>query len=457
MNTELSREAQQPQYILHQIQYNTTTNYTPKPLLQEGAYLVEQVRNEDMWHNVEIKAEYNALKVLTSSRIITISTPPPQINLPDVTTNTIRDWHESPTPEEILALDDLEEFESTDLSSLFCTHSEYGSQYQRRKRSLPSNLKQSEAFDPDEPSKKFLRFDSGSLHRVIPQPHIQLSKSFIPPDFDAIQVYDRATPIYLPPHAAPSVPTTDDFGRRAWIIPARGFLPATWTEAGASSAVVLDPQQHDSSSLDMTTTGSTIKWSHFALKEFWKYLNTLRNLNNFGPLGISFQPAQNAALRLRMEKVKLASLSCSEAHRGLHSANVSSLRSSVSTDSQSGQSSLVSTTRSLSLSLRDCDYFKVYHDTKISMHLRHAFDIFTFRLGSNENENPIRLEQSGQSEQSEQSGWSGLTSPEGTDYSKVAKNFEGERKPKKKKPKYCLLRGAKLVLVDERSRGVLIA
>lgn len=52
----------QPQYIVHHIQYGTPSNFTQtvdKALLREGANLVQQVRTEKIWHNVEIKARYN--------------------------------------------------------------------------------------------------------------------------------------------------------------------------------------------------------------------------------------------------------------------------------------------------------------------------------------------------------------------------------------------------------------
>ncbi|KAH7879408.1 hypothetical protein F5879DRAFT_126827 [Lentinula edodes] len=451
-HAQLSYDAQhQPQYIVHHIQYGTPSNFTQtvnKALLQEGANLVKQVRTEEIWHNVEIKAGYHTPALIISSRIVTLSQPPPQATIyqaAPAVTKTLRDWLEPPTDEEIYALDDLEEFESTDLSGLLCITYDNGSQFQGKKRCLPLDSEHSEDFDQDKPSRKILRLDSDSLLRVIPQPHIQLSNSFIPPRFDAIQAYDRTQTIFLPPYTGPLPSTNDDFSRRAWIIPARGYLPSAWSESGASSAVVLDPEE-PGSSLEMTTTGSTIKWSHFALKEFWKYLNTLRDLKKLGSLGISFQPAQSASLRLRREKENLSSLGSPDAHQlqGLHVAE--SLSQSLQSSTPSGASS----------SLRDCDYFKVYHDAKISMHLRRALDLFTFRLGANE-EQSVHLEQFEKAEFFEQSRESGVTSSPSSVHSKETENPEGEGRPKRKKPKYCLLRGARLVLVDERSRGVLIA
>ncbi|KAF8829869.1 hypothetical protein HHX47_DHR2000065 [Lentinula edodes] len=401
-HAQLSYDAQhQPQYIVHHIQYGTPSNFTQtvnKALLQEGANLVKQVRTEEIWHNVEIKAGYHTPALIISSRIVTLSQPPPQATIyqaAPAVTKTLRDWLEPPTDEEIYALDDLEEFESTDLSGLLCITYDNGSQFQGKKRCLPLDSEHSEDFDQDKPS--------------------------------------------------PLPSTNDDFSRRAWIIPARGYLPSAWSESGASSAVVLDPEE-PGSSLEMTTTGSTIKWSHFALKEFWKYLNTLRDLKKLGSLGISFQPAQSASLRLRREKENLSSLGSPDAHQlqGLHVAE--SLSQSLQSSTPSGASS----------SLRDCDYFKVYHDAKISMHLRRALDLFTFRLGANE-EQSVHLEQFEKAEFFEQSRESGVTSSPSSVHSKETENPEGEGRPKRKKPKYCLLRGARLVLVDERSRGVLIA
>ncbi|KAJ3981552.1 hypothetical protein F5890DRAFT_1534938 [Lentinula detonsa] len=428
-----------PRCVVHQIQYGTTAATAAKVLLQEGANIVEQVRDGRIWHSVKVKVGYDSMKN-ASSRFLTISAPPPDIKFSQSArvADTVRNWAEPPTAEEIFALDDLEEFESTDLSNLFHKND---ARSQGTKRPTPLNPEYSEPLNQDEPHKKFLRLDNGSLHRIIPQPHTKLSKSLIPPDFNVIKAYDRTLPIYLHPHLSST--NDDNFGRRAWIIPARGFLPSAWTEAGASSAVVLDTQHPDlSHSLDRITIGPTIKWSHLALAEFWKYLNTLRDLNNLGSLGISFHPAQSASVRLEREKEKLALLDSSEMQPGLHPPYTTLPLSSVIVNLQSGQSSITSGTRPLSL--RDCDYFKVYHDSNISMHLRRALDLFTFRLDSEEEE------------QSEQSGEFGMTFPESSNSSGLTGKEEGGSM-RRKKPKYCLLRGARLVLVDDRSKGVLIA
>ncbi|KAJ3767915.1 hypothetical protein FB446DRAFT_848783 [Lentinula raphanica] len=441
-----------PRYVVHHFQYGTDsgTSTVTEKLLQEGADLLKEVRNEESWHTVKVKLGNIFGKLIVPSRLVTLSASPPDIpsprSLPIL--DSIKDWNEPPTAQELYALDSLEEFESTDLSSLFCSTigDRDESPFQGMKPTIPCDCLEP-LLDQGESSMKFLRLDTGPLHRVIPQPHIIVSKSYRPPVFDAIETYDRATPIYLPPHTASSFlssPNDNTFGRRAWIIPARGTLPPNWNEAGASSAVVLDDTKHAESSshslLDQTTTGQTIKWSHYALTEFWKFLNTLRDLNNLGSLGISFHPACPRRGEKKEEREKV-SWEASEMLPGLHTSDICSSRP-ANTSSRMGQTSSGSNTSSL----RDCDYFKVYHDSNVSMHLRRALDLFTFRLDSNDKDSP---EQSGQSE---------MTSTNHLERSNSLGSIgEGGQNTKRKKPKYCLLRGARLVLIDERSRGILIA
>ncbi|KAE9390069.1 hypothetical protein BT96DRAFT_926139 [Gymnopus androsaceus JB14] len=335
-------------FTVHRYGPANLTQTCAEALLREGELLLKQVF-EDKWHNVELQAGSNVQNAANAK-------------------------------EGNFSLEQLQEFENTNLSDLFVGQS------QSRGVKRPHSTEEVE----DE-LRKFPRSDTGSLQRVIPQPHIQLSETFPNPDFTKTKAYNRAPPIFIAPH---TVHSPDKFSRRAWIIPARGSLP--WN--AASSSMVLHPAGFQV--LAINATESMIQWSHAALASFWKYLIQLKNLNTLGPLSLSFHPSKTSLL-LKKEKSRAPS----------HAADVSV---SISQSSLGAQSSTLST-RSL---LRDSDYFKVYHDAQISMHVRSALDLFPF-----------------------------------VEEQPVASQEGAEAKPIKCRP----LKGARLVLVDERSNGLLIA
>ncbi|KAF9072495.1 hypothetical protein BDP27DRAFT_1418106 [Rhodocollybia butyracea] len=400
----------QPPYTVHQIQYGSTTNFfsqvVAENLLREGAHLLKELRNNDIWHDLKLPS--NPLKVPSTSQVFTFSLQPPKA--PRYTPDSIlKDWHEPPTTQEIISLEDLEEFESTDFSSI----SRHESQFQSRKRAR-TPIEETEIEVEPGPRKKVPRLDTGSLHHVIPQPHIQLSKSPVSPKFSAITTYSRALPIFIPPYT--SFPQCEDFDRLAWIIPVRGSLPLPWKQVGATSAVVLDPL--DSSSF--LEIADSIQWMHSTLQEFWKFLVALKDLKSLGALGISYRPAQSAALCQRTQKE----------NSGLRSP---SSRNSSQVRSQSEQSTALS--HSARLSLTELDYFKIYHDANVSMHLRHALDLF-------------RIDDQSEQSDTEESATVTISDLSGFPNSAVDSG----------KAQRCkVLRGARLVLVDDRSRGILVA
>ncbi|KAJ7594268.1 hypothetical protein C8J56DRAFT_1121616 [Mycena floridula] len=167
----------------------------------------------------------------------------------------IKEWGSPVEPDEIFALKDLEEFESTDLSHL-----------------LPENSKQLYLLPIDE---------------FIPTPHNILPKQVwlevkISPK---ISPY-TSIPIPIPPNDA-SVLNPPAFTRQTWIIPIRGNIP--WEHC--TPAVVLDP----STETDPMRTNSSglqpITWTQACLLEFWTFLLDLAKESSFGPIGISFHEA----------------------------------------------------------------------------------------------------------------------------------------------------------------------
>ncbi|KIK57789.1 hypothetical protein GYMLUDRAFT_61184 [Collybiopsis luxurians FD-317 M1] len=359
---------------------NVLTQAVAKALLDEGAHLVQQFRDHTLWHDVQARAIKNAVPSSESRMLsFTLSGLPPRVqgdleSAFSVSGAALKDWSEPPTANEIFCLDELEEFESSDFSGLLSIsrHSELSHRSNPDTASLsyaqleldsisgPGSLSKhsspvseaganSEGTVEDHSRKAFMednfRLWTGSLQHIIQRPHMLPPKSMMRLDFSATKSHIQHEPIYLPPFT--EFPDSDDYDRRAWIIPVRGLLPSTWTDLGASSAQVLDAEDSCSSPYLATVqrTKSTIYWSHAALKRFWTYLSTLRSSNDFGGLGVSFHPVPLGRLELESN---------------------SSVSLEPGSQSQSPSS------------LRDCDYFKVYHDALVSMHLRHALNLFTF-------------------------------------------------------------------------------
>ncbi|KAF5377052.1 hypothetical protein D9757_007749 [Collybiopsis confluens] len=381
-------------FVVHRYVSNEhiITQTVAQAFLKQGARILQQHQNRPKWHNVCLQPPLPAAESLPPPP------PPPQVA---VSSSQLKDW--PGLPDEIYNLDDLDEFQCWHSSTDPLPYSEPPipsacSQSQSDPHPLPQSAKRpiEEGETVNEPPRKSIRdtvlhADSSPLQRVIPQPHILVSKTMTKPDFLATKLYTRNEPVFLSPQAG--FDDSHRFSRRAWIVPIRGSFPSSWTELGASSALVLDPCD-PCSSCHLPTDHKikpVVRWSHTALIRFWEYLMRLRDLQSFGGLGISFHPAP--ADRRGSEP-------------------------------------------STSHSLKSCDYFKVYHDASISMHLRQALDLFAFA-------DPAGFEQQASGRVSER---------EGSESAGLTSGIEAEEMNQLR-----LLKGARLVLVDDRSRGVLIA
>nr|GAT51659.1 predicted protein [Mycena chlorophos] len=283
----------------------------------------------------------------------------------------IAEWDVSPSAEEMLSLVDLEEFENTDLESLF----------ESRKRSASP-----EDDDLDEPAYKRRKYDESSLRDVIPAPHILPSLPNLP-----IRQYNgpmnlRATPTPIPPHKLP-LPPTSPYTRRSWVIPIRGVSP--WRRFGLTTAQVLfDSSKTKPSKLPSPPApdSNEITWTPSALRSLWAFLRDMRKKNQLGPIGLSYNVAATTGSGYSQE------------------------------DYAYGQPQTVETSTAPSLAasmfegamrLHQIDHIKVYHDAMNSMGVRNVLY-----------------------------AWAYLP-PDG-----------GE--------KIRMLKGARFVLLDERSSGIII-
>ncbi|KAJ7628659.1 hypothetical protein FB45DRAFT_1079785 [Roridomyces roridus] len=277
---------------------------------------------------------------------------------------TLKDWDTD--FDDALNLDELEDFESTDLKFLLATV----------KRAYE---------EEDGPPSKRRKLDVASLRDIISQPHILPSILFsCVKKPDAIWEYSKTAPIPIAPHTLP-LPAPPPYSRRSWVIPVRGTPP--WKHT-TSAAVLLDstalPEPPD------PKNPNEITWTAPALSALWTFLRALREGNSIGPMGLSFHISPYYQSNSQKTYTEVSGMGAQP--------------QSVSDDP--GAVSLASSARRLTVPLTLVDHIKVYHEATDSMRFRTILDAWRFEVEGN---------------------------------------------------KIRPLKGARLALLDERSRGVLVS
>ncbi|KAJ2922598.1 hypothetical protein H1R20_g14503, partial [Candolleomyces eurysporus] len=337
--------------------------------------------------------------------------------LPEVTieeralTTELKEWGSPVEESEIWSIADLEEFQSTDFSRLLCEEP----QDSKKRPHSPEHEQQDIDSGPSKVKRR--KLDEGPLHGVIPRPHMLPSKLVDPAKIHTkTKPYKKTTPIILPPFTSP-LPEPSPHDRRAWIIPVRGIIP--WE--GSSPAETL--QEPDAKPIPPTPRSlEPVFWSHKALKNFWEWLQILRDGGKLGTLGISF----HAAARTKSGGL-LGSTSNGHGGAGAGTSSTWEARrqnwnwalaggaqrlTKDDTTTTGLADDIETTTRVQQPTLSTVDYIKVYHDAVMSMSLRSAFDAWSYEVRDDQG---VLVE------------------------------------------KIRVLQGAKLVLMDNLSRGILIS
>ncbi|KAK7019911.1 hypothetical protein R3P38DRAFT_3551540 [Favolaschia claudopus] len=161
----------------------------------------------------------------------------------------------------------------------------------------------------------------------------------------------------------------------------------------ATSAVIVLDGSKDPPEPPDPVTHDELTWTSAALRSFWAFLLILRDKHTVGPIGLSFNVTSNIVSYSQPSYTELSGMGAQPLFS--HASTAPSVISS----SHSG---------SVGLPLPLVDHIKVYHDATQSMQLRTVFDVWAFEFG------------------------------------------QGRRKMR-------LLKGARLVLLDERSKGVLVS
>lgn len=184
--------------------------------------------------------------------------------------------------------------------------------------------------------------------------------------------------------------------RSAWLVPIRGNLP--WDDCTpaiilASSHKLPCPSQK---------TSDPITWTHASLASFWAFLLNLRATCNVGPIGVSFHASRPPLPQVGSSHNTVSSV--------LGLGNQAAFESRATTTPRSTATPTPSSRPPLS----SVDHVKIYHKAPTAMYLRNALHVWAYQAEA---------------------------------------SIEHGEMPEKIR----LLKGARLVLVDERSKGILIS
>ncbi|KAH9829988.1 uncharacterized protein C8Q71DRAFT_385465 [Rhodofomes roseus] len=312
---------------------------------------------------------------------------------------------------ETFSLDKLNEFESTDFDRASRKAPAAQNQTHRRKAS--------DSAEGSSPRKKQrLGLPDISLHSAIPRPHFYFPPDDIlavpAPEIGLDRYLTKNPPFPIPPRTYYSMHKALDekYARTAWIVPIRGTPP--WQ--GCTPASVLEPGQASNRTMSEmfhprapenyapgNLPAGHIIWTHDALAAFWGFLLDVRSGGALGAISLSFNPAPPPQLES----------STSSAVGGRNAAG-----RAVSSDPSTARGSSSNAVQNTHPTLLGMDHFKIYHDTRYSMHLRRVLHAWSFEIRNSE----------------------------------AVEEIFGDALPS---TKIRLFKGARLVLLDGRSKGLL--
>jgi hypothetical protein len=185
------------------------------------------------------------------------------------------------------------------------------------------------------------------------------------------------------------------YGRCAWVVPVRGSLP--WE--GCSAGVVVKGEEE-------TEAREEVTWTSQSLNSFWTFLEALKDAGILGSIAISFHPAP-----ISWHSLQSASKSDTDGRKGgSEPIPITDSGTGTGSDTQQDESIIYRAP------LVAVDHIKVYHDVGYTMFVRNVLDAWSFK--------------------------------------EVASGNEGVTTVKRK---VRVLKGKRLVLVDSRSKGVLVS
>ncbi|KAG1819067.1 uncharacterized protein BJ212DRAFT_1479186 [Suillus subaureus] len=380
------------------------------------------------------------LFALKHDRLYQFSVSPPQVGTPAPRTHVLKDWGVPPGDEETLTLEALEEFIHPKLEAP-CARPTQKRPAPQDSRPDVRDSQSRQTTRPStyevclEPPTKRPRHDTASISNLIPQvliicsvylhpaydlqPHYVPGPSvgFRPLDSEHLRPYRKTQPSLIAPFdlASAKLFLSASCNRAAWLIPVRGVLP--WDDA--TCATILEPPQTpQGDDTPLLPSGpaplrdgiSRITWTHHSVVHFWQFLISIQQAENLGSISIGFHSAPSDTAFTLDSALGLTA--------GSGNRPVQPAQAGRSSDLSDGLSDQVRHAQ-----LEATDFIKVYHDTKYSFYLRNILDAYMYIPGetASEERHPADCE------------IAGLTT------------------------KIRLLRLARLVIVDDRSRAVLLS
>ncbi|EIW79707.1 hypothetical protein CONPUDRAFT_155102 [Coniophora puteana RWD-64-598 SS2] len=401
-------------------------------LRDEARKLVECVQDTDGWRSVFIASQDESPRFALRNAYQYVYDPPAiKYDSQRLGIENLKSWGEPPDADELVPMEDLEPFHSTDLRD---PEPPEASQPQIHAR---PTLELEDTSVLEERPLKRPRLDIEPLYDLIPQPHYHSipSGKYDPFNPERCPPFPKRPAVPVPPQTQEAVVAVleQPYARVAWVIPVRGDVPYEGaTEArlllapGAPASHPSLPTDHGAEdeydsvlpSAPDTDLGrdARITWTRAAVLDFWTFLLRMQQAKYTGPTAVSFHPASPDPMR-SLSLPPSASAFRSQSRWDDTSATISQVPSTE--ESESRAHDLTEAWRKTRL--QSADYVKVFHDAAYTRYLRNILDAYWFGAG-----------------------------------------HEGEPKPDdamdvdRPGPKIKPLRGARLALLDDRGRGLLV-
>ncbi|KAI0044227.1 hypothetical protein FA95DRAFT_1681363 [Auriscalpium vulgare] len=313
-------------------------------LVLRGRALASAGCESNGWTSVRPLKRFISIASSSTGRTYVFAQQPPRVQ-PSTVSPVIAQWGELPQPDEMLSIEDMVPFESSDF----------------RKLSLlidPPRQRPLESPSPEPRPAKRLKQNKRPLHSIIPLPHYHRSapSSFTASPSSPIVDYAEAPTVPVPPHSDATVANAlmSPYSRVTWVVPVRGMSP--WN--GATGASVDDSARLPKPCAPCTSSlfADGLCWTPSALDAFWVYLLRLvQQPTALAPVSISFHAAP-----ARSGDATLSTPQLNQSTSTLLSAAVS---------------------RELRPALLETDHIKVYCDAPRALAVRNVIDAWKYDAG----------------------------------------------------------------------------
>ncbi|KAJ3487409.1 hypothetical protein NLI96_g3568 [Meripilus lineatus] len=398
--------------LVHHFALSDSSLPSTAALLEEGTKLVQGSINADKWRNaVPVAARFS----IDIRRCYIYNAPLPTVAVSNWKSEQLLEWsRDSITvlPHEIFRTEDLDEFESTDLTFIGAkaTPREKCATVKGPLPPIPPTRRRTRTSRSrsQSPPRKRQRLENASLYRLIPLPHyhgiIGNETTVSHSGQQADDFFHRSSPRVLRSQGARNVSQLldDPYARFAWVIPIRGTPP--WEDCtGAVIACVSDSLSSlptPPTSKDRDISGAPyIVWTADSVRSLWDFLLKVREVNSLGLLALSFHAAPIASRLPTAAGPRNQPPQVATPYGPTHNCDNTSVSS--------------------------VDHIKIYHDSQYTIAVRNVLHAWAFKYS----EKPTR-------------GRQGEVPDRPEDVGNLTKKIR-------------IFRGARLVLLDEIDEGIL--